>query len=131
MGLLISTSSHYLCNWMSNEVLLSQYEHSSRLFQLADKLSFARPQKIFLKNLQGSSSQFIISAVFAHPACAELNHLIILNDAEEAAYFHNTLENLTSAMDLFYFPFSFKIRWRFLVYLLFVYAKFGSCFDAI
>jgi transcription-repair coupling factor (superfamily II helicase) len=39
-----------------------------------------------------------------------MNHLVILNDAEEAAYFHNTLENLTKAIDLFYFPSSFKNR---------------------
>jgi transcription-repair coupling factor (superfamily II helicase) len=37
-------------------------------------------------------------------------HLVILNDAEEAAYFHNTLENLTQALNLFYFPSSFKNR---------------------
>ncbi len=35
-------------------------------------------------------------------------HLVVLNDAEEAAYFHNTLENLTQALNLFYFPSSFK-----------------------
>jgi transcription-repair coupling factor (superfamily II helicase) len=39
--------------------------------------------------------------------------LCVLNDAEEAAYFHNTLENLTSALDLFYFPSSFKNRKNF------------------
>ncbi|HRQ50849.1 MAG TPA: CarD family transcriptional regulator, partial [Agriterribacter sp.] len=33
-----------------------------------------------------------------------------MNDAEEAAYFHNTLENLTSALNVFYFPSSFKNR---------------------
>jgi len=98
---------------MNLEQLREKYVESPRLFQLADKLSFAQPQKIFLKNLQGSASPFIISAVFAHPGCTELNHLIILNDAEEAAYFHNTLENLTNAYDLFYFPFSFKNRKNF------------------
>lgn len=98
---------------MNLDSLRDKFIESPRLFQLADKLSFARPQKIFLKNLQGSSSQFIISAVFAHSSCSDLNHLIILNDAEEAAYFHNTLENLTNAMDLFYFPFSFKNRKNF------------------
>jgi transcription-repair coupling factor (superfamily II helicase) len=36
-----------------------------------------------------------------------------LNDAEEAAYFHNTLENLTEALDLFYFPSSFKNKKNF------------------
>src|SRR5258705_6009702 len=90
--------------------LLMQFQNNPRLFQLADRLSFSQPQKIYLKNLKGSSSEFTVGAAFLHPACAQLNHLIILNDAEEAAYFHNTLENLTEALDIFYFPSSFKNR---------------------
>jgi transcription-repair coupling factor (superfamily II helicase) len=98
---------------MSVKDLLEQYQNTPRLFQLADKLSFAQPQKIYLSNLHGSSSQFAVAAAFLHPSCSQLNHLIILNDAEEAAYFHNTLENLTSALDIFYFPSSFKNRKNF------------------
>ncbi len=98
---------------MNLKVLLEQYRDSPRLFQLADRLSFADTQKIFLKNLQGSSPEFVISALFNNPACRELNHLLVCNDAEEAAYFHNTLENLTQALDLFYFPSSFKNRKNF------------------
>src|SRR6188474_3324126 len=93
---------------MSVRDLLEQYQNTPRLFQLADRLSFAQPQKIYLKNLQGSSSQFVVAAAFLHPSLAQHNHLIILNDAEEAAYFHNSLENLTEALDIFYFPSSFK-----------------------
>ena len=101
---------------MSVQDLLQQYQNTPRLFQLADRLTFALPsagssgQKIYLKNLQGSSSQFVVAAAFLHPSCSQLNHIIILNDAEEAAYFHNTLENLTEALDIFYFPSSFKNR---------------------
>jgi transcription-repair coupling factor (superfamily II helicase) len=98
---------------MNYEVLSRLFLDSPRLFQLADRLSFSRPQKIHLKNLYGSSSQFIISSLYDHPSASQLNHLIILNDAEEAAYFHNTLENLTKALDLFYFPSSFKNRKNF------------------
>lgn len=98
---------------MNLNVLLEQYQSSPRLFQLADRLLFADPQKIFLKNLQGSSSEFVVSSVFMHPNCQQLNHLVVLNDAEEAAYFHNTLENLTHALDLFYFPSSYKNRKNF------------------
>lgn len=93
---------------MSVRDLLEQYQNTPRLFQLADRLSFAQSQKIYLKNLQGSSSQFVVAAAFLHPSLAQQNHLIILNDAEEAAYFHNSLENLTEALDIFYFPSSFK-----------------------
>src|SRR5712671_4704618 len=93
--------------------LLELYQNTPRLFQLTDRLTFAQPQKIYLKNLKGSSSQFTVGAAFLHPACSQLNHLIILNDAEEAAYFHNTLENLTEALDIFYFPSSFKNKKNF------------------
>lgn len=98
---------------MNLSVLLEQYRNSPRLFQLADRLSFADKQKIFLKNLQGSSAEFVVSSVFMHERSAALNHLVVLNDAEEAAYFHNTLENLTNALDIFYFPSSYKNRKNF------------------
>jgi transcription-repair coupling factor (superfamily II helicase) len=93
---------------MSNEVLLKQYEHSSRLFQLADRLTLSQPQQIILKNLQGSSSAFVIAAIFKMTVSSQLNHVVILEDAETAAYFHNSLESLTGALDIFYFPSSFK-----------------------
>lgn len=98
---------------MNLQVLLDKYQQNPRLLQLADRLLFADPQKIFLKNLQGSSAEFLVTAVFTHESTAGLNHLVVLNDAEEAAYFHNTLENLTQALDLFYFPSSFKNRKNF------------------
>ncbi len=104
----------YICAVVMNlSVLLQQYQNSPLLFQLADRLSFADPQKIFLKNLHGSSAEFVLSSIFSHPNCQELNHLVVLNDAEDAAYFHNTVENLTDALDLFYFPSSFKNRKNF------------------
>ncbi len=93
---------------MSVQDLLSKYQQSPRLFTLADKFSWAQPQKIWAKNLRGSSSQFVAAATFINPLCSQLNHLFICNDAEDAAYFHNTLENLTGALNIFYFPSSFK-----------------------
>ena len=98
---------------MSVKDLMNVFSDSPRLFQLADRLSFSQPQKIYLENLQGSSPEFFTAAIFEHPACSQFNHLIVLNDAEDAAYFHNTLENLTGALDIFYFPSSFKQRKNF------------------
>src|SRR6188768_508703 len=98
---------------MSVKVLLNNFINSPRLFQLADRLSFSQTQKIYLENLQGSSPEFFSAAIFEHPSCSQFNHLIVLNDAEDAAYFHNTLENLTGALDIFYFPASFKQRKNF------------------
>lgn len=98
---------------MNLSVLQEQYRNSPHLFQLVDRLSLPERQAVFLRNLQGSSAEFVISAFFQHPQCQQWNHLVVLNDAEEAAYFHNTLENLTDALDLFYFPSSFRNRKNF------------------
>jgi len=93
---------------MNNEALLGSFLHSPRLFQLADKILLSTPQRIACKNLQGSSPAFLIGAVFQHENTSQLNHLIVCEDSESAAYLHNTLESLTGALDLFYFPSSFK-----------------------
>jgi transcription-repair coupling factor (superfamily II helicase) len=93
---------------MNSEVLSGSFLHSPRLFQLAEKLVLSHPQRIWCKNLQGSSPAFLISAVFQHNTTSQLNHLVVCEDAESAAYLHNTIENLTGALDLFYFPSSFK-----------------------
>ena len=95
---------------MTTEELLKSWINTPRLFSLADRLSMSAPQNIYVKNLQGSSSQFVAAAAFLHPSCNGLNHVFVCNDAEDAAYFHNTLENLTGALNLFYFPSSFKNR---------------------
>jgi transcription-repair coupling factor (superfamily II helicase) len=93
---------------MSIEVLSNLYESSSRLFQLTDRLTMSRPQQVHLKNLQGSAPGFVISAVFNHSVTSQLNHLVVCEDAESAAYLQNTVENLTRGLDIFYFPSSFK-----------------------
>jgi transcription-repair coupling factor (superfamily II helicase) len=93
---------------MNSEALLSSFVHSPRLFQLADRLLLSTPQRIACRNLQGSSPAFLISAIFQQETTRQLNHLVVCEDAEAAAYLHNTVENLTGALDLFYFPSSFK-----------------------
>jgi transcription-repair coupling factor (superfamily II helicase) len=70
----------------------------------------SQPQRFHVGPLQGSSAEFICSGLFRHPSMQQWNHLVVLNDAEEAAYFHNTIENLTGALDILYFPSSFKNR---------------------
>ena len=97
---------------MNLSVLQEKVLSSPHLKKLVDQLSISQ-NKIYLKNLQGSSIEFIVSSIFSNEKTSGLNHLIILNDAEEAAYFHNSLENLTQALDLFYYPSSFKSRKNF------------------
>ncbi|MGN6247858.1 MAG: DEAD/DEAH box helicase, partial [Ginsengibacter sp.] len=98
---------------MNLDVLMNSYSNAPRTLKIADKIVLPGPQHIQLSGLHGSASQFIFSAVFNHPVSSKLNHLVILRDAEEAAYFHNTIENLTKALDVFYFPSSFKTKKNF------------------
>ena len=98
---------------MNLQALLSSYQNDPRLFQLTDRLSYTQPQDIVLKNLRGSSAAFVISSVFQNDASKQLNHVVVCEDAEAAAYLHNTVENLTKALNVFYFPSSFKNRKNF------------------
>jgi transcription-repair coupling factor (superfamily II helicase) len=66
------------------------------------------PQHLHLQGLQGSAFEFLLAAVHSYEILSQTNHLVILRDAEEAAYFQNTVENITNALDVFYFPSSFK-----------------------
>ena len=103
---------------MNLSVLQQKYQSSPHLKQLVDRLSIPQTNT-YLKNLQGSSPEFIVSAVFANEQANSINHLVVLNDEEDAAYFHNSVENLTQALDLFYFPSSFKNKKNFrLLFLL-------------
>lgn len=98
---------------MNLDVLMNMYSNDSRIFSIADRIILPEPQHLHLSGLAGSASQFVFSAVFNHSNALSLNHLVILRDAEEAAYFHNTVENLAGALDIFYFPSSFKTKKNF------------------
>lgn len=93
---------------MNLDVLLKDYANDPRCFRIADRITLSSPQQLHLSGLHGSAPAFIVSAIFSNSVTSQLNHLIVLRDAEEAAYFHNTLENVTQALDIFYFPSSFK-----------------------
>ena len=98
---------------MNLQTLLGQYLDAPHLKPLVDRLCIAGAQKLYLKNLRGSAADFVAATIFNHPDLSALNHVFVLNDAEEAAYFHNTLAGLTSALNLYYFPSSFKTKKNF------------------
>lgn len=99
---------------MNLQVLQGLYQNDIRIKQIAAGISLpARTDgggpepkiRVTLTNLRGSSINFIGTAVWQ---LSDANHVFILNDREEAAYFHNDLEHLTGALDICYFPDSFK-----------------------
>jgi len=67
-------------------------------------------KSIELKGLSGSQDAIIAAALY------QLNHqsfLFILHDKEEAAYFHNDLQNLLPDRDILFFPSSYKKAYQF------------------
>ena len=93
---------------MNLDVLMKLYKNDPRCFSIADRITLSQPQKILLTGLKGSAANFVIASVHSHAIVSQTNHVVVLKDAEEAAYFHNTFENITDALDIFYFPSSFK-----------------------
>ncbi len=91
---------------MNLDVLQGLYQNDIRLKQIAAGITLpGHKLRVYLDNLRGSSVNFIASALWR---LTDVNHVFILNDKEEAAYFHNDIEHLTQGLDIFYFPDSFK-----------------------
>lgn len=97
---------------MNEQSLFERLEKSPLLNNLVDRIAMfsgeANPLQVFLQNLNGSAAAFVLQSIFANTKTNHLNHIVVLNDAEEAAYFFNSIESVTEALDLFYFPSSFK-----------------------
>lgn len=93
---------------MNLDVLLNFYKNDKRCLEIAKEITLSKPQHLHLKGLQGSTLAFILNAVYSNNLASQTNHILIFQDAESAAYFHNSFENITSALDVFYFPSSFK-----------------------
>jgi len=97
---------------MNEQSLFERFHNSPLLNNLADRIAMSKlenkPFQAFLQNLNGSAAAFVLQTIFTHSKTDYFNHIIVLNDAEEAAYFFNSIESVTEAMDLFYFPSSYK-----------------------
>lgn len=98
---------------MNLDELMQKFKSDHRCFKIADRITLSQPEKIYLQGLSGSLPAFVIAAVHSLPVASQLNHVVVLKDAEEAAYFHNTFENITKALEVFYFPSSFKNKKNF------------------
>jgi len=100
---------------MNEQSLFERFQVSPLLKLMADRIRMSHSEnssptsfQVFLQNLYGSSPAFVLQSIFVNPDTQHWNHIVVLNDAEEAAYFYNSIESITEAMDLFYFPSSFK-----------------------
>lgn len=87
--------------------LLSIYqEQDERVKSIIEQIANAEhPVNLHLKGIAGSLLSFVAAATYKQ---LQHNHLFILNDREEAAYFLNDLETIIKKKDICYIPDSFK-----------------------
>ncbi len=90
---------------MTVEEFKSAYATSEKVESIASLLQ-EDEKRIALKGLIGSSGAIVVSAALQK---TKTNHLILLSDKEEAAFFLNDLQNLNkNASNILFFPHSYK-----------------------
>ncbi len=91
---------------MSNlQHLLGLYKADSRISHLHSQLADKNVKKLGITGLSGSSIAFAITGAWLQEP---VQHIIICNSKEEAAYMYNNLESLLESGKVHYLPDSFK-----------------------
>ncbi|MBP8916430.1 MAG: transcription-repair coupling factor, partial [Chitinophagales bacterium] len=86
--------------------MLSFYREADvRVKNIIERIDTKDAKNIYLKGIVGSALSFVACGVYKN---TNVNHLFILNDREEAAYFLNDLQNLLEKKDILFIPDSFK-----------------------
>ena len=87
------------------DLLNNFYRQHPNIKQLKAILENDTTAKCHLRGMTGSSASFFASSIVND---LDYNHVIVLNDKEEAAYFFNDLENIRPENKLFFFPSPYK-----------------------
>lgn len=95
---------------MEPKDLLKLYKSDSIVQTIAEKTKANEEQYIQLKKLSGSLDAILAACIYQ---ANHQNHLIVLHDKEEAAYFHYDLQNLLGSKEVLFFPTSYKRPYEF------------------
>ncbi|MEI6900654.1 MAG: transcription-repair coupling factor, partial [Bacteroidota bacterium] len=80
------------------------YAHHPQIYKLVDWAESLEPN-VKISGLSGSSSALVIASLFkAHPQI----HIVVRDDADDAAYLYNDLKQMLTTEEVFFFPSSFK-----------------------
>ncbi len=90
--------------------LLKVYKTDSIVQTIAEKIKANEDRSVQLKGLSGSLDAVILASLYQ---LNYQNHLIVLHDKEEAAYFFNDLQNLLPGKEVLFFPTSYKRPYEF------------------
>ncbi|MTI20494.1 transcription-repair coupling factor [Fulvivirga sp. RKSG066] len=95
---------------METRELLQLYKADSIVQTIAEVNKANEDRTIQIKGLSGSIDALLVAALYQ---INHQNHLIVLHDKEEAAYFHNDLQNLLGSKEILFFPTSYKRPYEF------------------
>ncbi|MEP3387731.1 MAG: transcription-repair coupling factor [Reichenbachiella sp.] len=95
---------------MNQKELLSLYKSQATVQALAEAMKPNENKHINLKGLVGSLDAITAAATYQ---LNHQNHIFILHEKEEAAYFYNDLQNLLGDKEVLLFPSSYKRAYEF------------------
>ena len=90
---------------MDLKELIARYRDDIRVKNITEQIEKKSSANLHLKGIAGSALSFLAAGVYTN---LRYNHLFILNDREDAAYFLNDLESLLEKKDILFVPDSFK-----------------------
>ncbi|RJE71570.1 transcription-repair coupling factor [Reichenbachiella sp. MSK19-1] len=95
---------------MKSKDLLTIYKADSQVKAIAESIKPNENVHVRIKGLVGSMDAVVAAAVFQ---TNHQNHIFILHEKEEAAYFHNDLQNILGDKEVLLFPSSYKRPYQF------------------
>lgn len=95
---------------MTGKDLIKLYKNDGLTQTIAAAIKPNESGNLQLKGLVGSLDAVLVAALYG---VNHQNHLIVLHDKEEAAYFFNDLQNLLGEKEVLFFPTSYKRPYEF------------------
>ena len=95
---------------MKGRDLIKLFKSESNIIGLAEEVKPNESKNVQVKGLVGSLDAVVASAIYS---TNHQNHIFILHEKEEAAYFHNDLQNLLGDKEVLFFPSSYKRPYEF------------------
>ncbi len=89
---------------------LKLYTHDGIVNSIAESIKPNEHRYLAIKGLSGSIDAVLVAAI---QKLNKQNQIIVLHDKEEAAYFHNDLQNFFAEKEVLFFPTSYKRPYEF------------------
>lgn len=98
------------CGSLKGKDLVKLFKSESNVVGLAEVAKLNEPRNVQLKGLVGSMDAVVASALYS---INHQNHIFVMHEKEEAAYFHNDLQNIFGDKEILFFPSSYKRPYEF------------------